>query len=307
MQKLFWKTKHGKTMAAAEKPFKTEDDFERFILNTKEILSDIYILKRQVRAGRDILDMVGVDQDNSAVIIENKNVSVDEEILPQIMRYAIWAETHQDTIKTWWLEATDRPDDLEIDWDHLQIRLTVLAPSIKPTVPRLVKKLGLAVDLIEIRKFVVGSDEIIVVNQLELPVEEGRAIAKGMAVYNKEYYKERRNPRSVDAFFKLQAELERIVKSRGWNLESKINANYACFKCGSSNVFGVSWIGTKSFEVYIKLPESKFTKAKRLCPYPSEYDGRWMGVRATEDLKPKRLIPLLQFAYDSFVGEHPVD
>jgi hypothetical protein len=50
MQKLFWKTKRGKTIAATEAPFKTEDEFERFILETKEIFSDIFILKRQVRA-----------------------------------------------------------------------------------------------------------------------------------------------------------------------------------------------------------------------------------------------------------------
>jgi hypothetical protein len=150
MQKLFLKDKRGKITATTQITFKTEDEFERFIFGAKEILSDIFILKRQVRAGRDIPDMVGVDQENCAVIIENKNVQVDEEILPQIMRYAIWAETHQDTIKAWWLEAEDRPDDLEIDWDHLQIRLIVLAPSIKATVPRLVGKLGYPVDLIEI-------------------------------------------------------------------------------------------------------------------------------------------------------------
>jgi hypothetical protein len=213
MQKLFWKTRRGNTIAATESSFKTEEEFERFILQTKEILSDVLILKRQVRAGRDIPDMVGVDQENCAVIIENKNVSVDEEILPQIMRYAIWAETHQDTIRVWWQEAEDPPD---IDWERLQIRLIVLAPSIKPTVPRLVKKLGYVVDLIEIKKFAVGSDEIIVVNQLESPIEEGRVNAKGMPVYDREFYKDRRNPTSVGAFFDLEGELERIVKHEGW-------------------------------------------------------------------------------------------
>ena len=290
---------------ATEAPFKTEDEFERFVLDTKEILSDIFILKRQVRAGKNIPDMVGVDQDNFAVIIENKNKLVDEEILPQIMRYAVWAETHQDTIRLWWREADATPDGLEIDWERLQIRLVVLAPSIKPTVPRLVKKLGYEVDLIEIKKFVVGSDEIIVVNQLESPVEEGRASAKGMAVYNKEFYKDRKNPRSVDAFFKLQAELERIVKSKGWNLEPKINANYAAFKHDSRNVFGVSWSGTKSFEIFVHLPKNKRTQAKRLCPYPSEVYDRGLWLTPTENLKPNRLISLLQFAYDSWVGEHP--
>ena len=304
MQKLFWKTKRGKTIAATEAPFKTEDEFERFILGTKEILSDIFILKRQVRAGRDVPDMVGVDQENCAVIIENKNVPVDEESLPQIMRYAIWAETHQDTIRVWWQEAEDRPG---IDWERLQIRLIVLAPSIKPTVPRLVRKLGYAVDLIEIKKFVVGSDEIIVVNQLELPVEEGRASAKGLQVYDREFYKDRRNPRSVEAFFELEGELERIVKRKAWNLEPKFNADYAGFKHGFFNVFSVNWVGTKSFAVFVKLPKSKIAKGKRLCPYPSEYRWKNLIIRATDNLRPKRLIPLLQFAYDSLVGEHPAD
>lgn len=309
MQKLFWKSKRGKVIAATEVQFKTEEEFERYVLAAKEILSDIFILKRQVRAGRDIPDMVGIDQDNSAVIIENKNKPVDEEILPQIMRYAIWAETHQDTIKAWWLEAKDRPDEMEIDWDHLQIRLIVLAPSIKLTVPRLVKKLGYTVDLIEIKKFVLGSDEIVFVNQLESPEEERRGTTKSMQVYDKEFYKERRNLRSVDAFFDLEADLERIVVKKGWRLEPKFNAYYAGFKHGFFNVFGIHWVGSKSFEIFVKIPKIKASKAKKLCPYPSEYNQRWkqLTIRVTENLKPNRMTPLLQLAYDSLVGEHPAE
>jgi hypothetical protein len=309
MQKLFWKTKNAKTIEASEISFKTEDEFERFIFNTKEILPDVFILKRQVRAGKDIPDLVGVDENNSAVIIENKNVEVGEEILPQIMRYAVWAETHQDTIRLWWQEAEDRPEDIEIDWEKLQIRLIVLAPAIKSTVPRLVKKLGYPVDLIEIKKFVVGKDEIILLNKIEAPAEEGRAVAKGMPVYDKEFYKDRKNPRSVDAFFKLQAEIERIVKRKGWKLEPKMNANYAAFNHGFFNAFGIGWAGTKSFEIFVKLPKNKLAKAKRLCPYPVKYDDRWkqVTVKATDDLKPERMIPVFQFAHDLLVGEHPAD
>lgn len=309
MQKVFWKPKRGKVIAITEVPFRTEDEFERYVLTAKEILSDIFILKHQVKGGRDIPDMVGIDQDNRAVIVENKNKPVDEAILPQIMRYAIWADTHQDAIKAWWLEAKDRPDDLEVDWDRLQIRLIVLAPSIKPTVPRLVKKLGYAVDLVEIKKFAIGSDEIVFVNQLESPEEESRGTTKGMPVYDREFYEERRNPRSVDAFFDLEADLERIVVKKGWNLKPKFNAYYAGFKHGFFNVFGVHWVGTKSLEIFVKIPKVKVAKAKRLCPYPSEYNQRWkqLTIRVTEGLKPKRLTPLVQLAYDSLVGEHPAE
>ena len=64
-------------VSAIETPFKTEDEFERYIETAKEVLSDIFILKRQVRAGGDIPDMVGIDRDNYVVVIENKNVMVD--------------------------------------------------------------------------------------------------------------------------------------------------------------------------------------------------------------------------------------
>ena len=309
MQKIFWKPKLGKVISATEVPFKTEDEFERYVSTVKEILPDICVLQRQVRAGQDILDMLGVDRDSSAVIIENKNKVVDEGILPQIMRYAIWAETHQGEIRALWAEAKDRPDDIKIDWDHLQIRLIVLAPSIKPTVPRLVKKLGYPVDLIEIKKFAVGSDEIIVVNQLELPEEEKRGATKGMPVYDRAFYKEWYNPTSVDAFFALEAELEKLVKKKGWNLEPKFNSAYVGFKHGFFNAFGIEWIGTKSFEVFVKVPKDKVAKAKKLCPYPSDYNTRWknLSVSATDKLNLKRLVPLLQFAYDLLVGQHPAE
>jgi hypothetical protein len=311
MQKLFWKTKHGKVIAAIEVPFKTEEEFERYVQTTKEILSDIFILKRQVRAGRDIPDMVGIDQENYAVIIENKNQPVDEGILPQIVRYAVWAETHQDAIKAWWYEAKDRSDDIgdiDIKWDRLQIRVIVLAPSIKPTVPRLVKKLGYPVELIEIKKFVVGHDEIILVNQLETPDEEGRGPTRGMQDYDRQFYEQNHNPRSVDAFFDMVTGFEKIVKNKGWNLKPKFNAYYAGFKYqgGFFNVFGVTWVGNKSLGVFVKIPKDKVARAKKLCPYPSEYDQRWkdLNIRVTDNFKPKRLVPLLQFAYDLLVGQH---
>jgi hypothetical protein len=84
MQQLYWKTKGGKVVSAIETHFKSEDEFERYVETAKEVLSDIFILKRQVRAGSDIPDMVGIDGDNYVVIIENKNVTVDEETTEQV-------------------------------------------------------------------------------------------------------------------------------------------------------------------------------------------------------------------------------
>jgi len=306
MQKLFWKTKGGKVISAIETPFRTEDEFERYIETAKEILFDIFILKRQVRAGGDIPDMVGIDGDNNVVVIENKNVMVDEGILPQLLRYAVWAETHPDAIKAMWLEAKEKPKNLEIDWDRLQIRVVVLAPSIKLNVPHLIKKIDYQVDLIELKKFVVGKDEFILVNKLEEPDTESKRPTKGRAIYDKTYYLESFNANSVETFFELKKQFEQIVMSKGWKLDPKLGVNKVVFNYGFFNAFGIRWETTKSLWIFIKVAKGQLAKAKRLCPYPIEYEEGWSSIwiEVTDKMQPKKLVPLLQRAYDDMRGEH---
>jgi hypothetical protein len=296
MQKLFWKTKSGKIVSAVETPFKTEEEFECYIETAKEVLSGITILTRQVRAGGDIPDMVGIDRDNYVVVIENKNVMVDEGILPQVLRYAVWAETHPDAIKAMWFEAKEKP---EIDWNRLQIRVVVLAPSIKLTVPRLVKKIGYLVDLIEIKKFVLGKDEFIFVRKLEEPDTESKRPTAGRESYDRAYYEEWADPDSIETFFALKKEFEKIVRNKGWNLEAKFTSSSVVFKNGFFNAFGIRLASAKSLDIFINLPKQQVAAAKRLCPYPIYYEEGWRAVwlDVTDKLRPKKLLPLLQRAY----------
>lgn len=50
MANLFWKNPVG-VKALLATPFKTEDEFERTVFGTSELLEDIFLLKRQVRGG----------------------------------------------------------------------------------------------------------------------------------------------------------------------------------------------------------------------------------------------------------------
>ena len=47
---LFWKNPDG-TKSLLANPFKTEEDFERAVFDTPELLGDIFLLKRQIRGG----------------------------------------------------------------------------------------------------------------------------------------------------------------------------------------------------------------------------------------------------------------
>lgn len=49
---LYLKNKQNKLVSASENPFKTESELEEYIMKTPEIFSDIFIIKRQIKAGK---------------------------------------------------------------------------------------------------------------------------------------------------------------------------------------------------------------------------------------------------------------
>src|SRR5258706_2557626 len=153
MANLFWKTK-TKTKSLLATPFKTEEEFERTVFETSELLEDIFLLKRQVRGGSktSIPDIIGLDSDGNVCIIEMKNVPVDANIIPQVLQYAFWAESNPDSVKSLWLESENKPDDLSISWDDIQVRILVIAPSILRSTMDIVEKINYPVDLIEVTR-----------------------------------------------------------------------------------------------------------------------------------------------------------
>ncbi len=306
MQNLFWK-KNRKMVSVEELPFRTEDELEKYVLGDgAELLGDIFIIKRQVRAGGDIPDLVGIDRDNNVVIIENKNKEVTGDILPQILRYALWAETNPDSIKALWLGVEDKPEDIEIDWDKLEIRIVILAPKIHLSVARYIKKLNYRVELIEVKRFAKKKEELVLLNKLEDEDQiASKKVAKGLEEYDRTFYKKFRNKSSVGKFFELATNIEQIIKKNGWKLEKKFNKHYVGFKHGFPNAFGIHWVSSKSLEVFLKLPKSEFGKMRKLIPYKSEYDERWKQatVRIDDQFKPQRLIPAFRMSYEYILGK----
>ncbi|MFH1968676.1 MAG: hypothetical protein ABIJ84_04810 [bacterium] len=306
MYNLYIKKGKDKLISAIEKSFQTEEEFENYIMGAKEIFSDIFILRRQVHAvhsGRDIPDIIGIDRDNNIVIIENKNVVVTEDILSQILRYAFWAETNPDSIKAMWLETEDRPDDIEVEWDNVNIRVIVLAPSIKLSVPRLLKKINYAVDLVVVKRFLIGDEESILLHKFEEELEIKPKTARGLEIYDKEYQKDNRNPKSVDEFFSVVEEIEKIVKKNGWSLEKKLNKYYVGFKSGFPLVFGVSWSSSRSFGIFLKVQPKEVPEFRKMCPYEFVYDKQWKQAWLKYDSKISisKLEKTFKWTYDSFL------
>ena len=168
MANLFWKTGKG-TRALLDKPFSSEDEFERMVFTTSELLKDIFLLQRQIRGGNKpgIPDILGIDREGNVCIVEMKNTEVDANIIPQVLHYAFWAETNPDSVKSLWLECSDKPDDIEINWDDLGVRILVIAPSIHRSTLDLVNRITYPVELIEVKRWVEGQNAFLFVNKLE--------------------------------------------------------------------------------------------------------------------------------------------
>ena len=305
MANLFWKTGDN-TSALLATPFKSEEQFEKTVFETSELLSDIFLLKRQVRGGhkQGIPDIIGVDSDGNICIIEMKNTTVDSSIIPQVLQYAFWAETNPDSVKSLWLEADEKPDDISISWDECQVRILIVAPSILRSTLALIDKINYSVDLIEIKRWVERDNEFLLVNKLEEEkISKRTKPVKGLENYDEPFYKSHYNKQSAAKFMKYVREVEKLVESNGWQLETKFNKKYCSFKAGFFNVFGVHWVGTKTFAFFFKITKAE---AESININITKYQSQWKQAVYYIDpdkTKVKDFLALFEIAYKKHTGD----
>ena len=235
--------------------------------------------------------------------MELKNCPVDSSIIPQVLQYAFWAEKNPDSIKSLWLESDNRPDDITPSWDDLQVRILVIAPSILRSTLDLVDKINYKVDLIEVKKWIEGKNEILFVNKLEPEPKKPTRPVSGQPTYDEEFYKTIYNHASVDQFLRYAADLDKYVKKQGWELEIKFNQYYCGFKGGFFNAFGIKWIGSKTFAFFFKLPKKE---AENLGPVMSKYENQWKEAVyniSPDKTKISNFKPLFERAYKKLSGD----
>jgi hypothetical protein len=256
MANLYWKHQN-KVSELETKPFPTEADFEKYLFENQNLLGDdLFIIKRQVRTGtkEDILDMIGVDRDSRICIIELKNVEATEDIVPQALRYAIWAETNPDSIKNLWLECKNKPDDINIDWDNLEIRILLVAPAFRQNVLKISKKINYKTELYKVLRYSDSDNEFVSVEILE---EDEKKIVSTHAKeeWDWKYYEANHDKDSVENFRKAVHQIDDLCKKQKWNVPFNLNKAYVGFKKGKHVLFDVGWVSISTWCVHIKVPE----------------------------------------------------
>lgn len=308
MANLFWKQKGDKTLNLLSSPFTSEEEFEKVIFETKEILEDIFLIKRQVRGGKKagIPDIVGIDNDGNVCIVEMKNTTIDSSVIPQVLTYAFWAQKNPDSIKNLWLETPEQPEDVVVNWDNYEVRIIIIAPAIERSTLELVNTINYPVDLIEIKRWVEGTNQFLLVNKLEPEQPKKVKTIRGLEVYDRAFYEGHYNKNSVETFLSFAQETEKIIKTKGWPLEKKFNKHYCGFKHGFFNAFGIKWIGSKTFAFFFKLPKSVAEKIQPEGLKMDRYEDQWKEAVYKIDpsaTKVETFLPLFQKALDFVMGK----
>lgn len=308
MANLFWKQKGGKTLNLLSSPFTSEEDFEKVIFQTKEILEDIFLIKRQIRGGKKagIPDIVGIDNDGNVCIVEMKNVPIDASVIPQVLAYAFWAQKNPDSIKNLWLEAPEQPEDVVVNWDNYEVRIIIIAPSIEHSTLELVNTINYSVDLIEVKRWAEGTNHFLLVNKLEPEQPKKVKPVRGLEVYDRKFYEDHYNKQSVDSFLAYAEETEHLVKTKGWPLEMKFNKHYCGLKHGFFNAFGIKWIGSKTFAFFFKLPKAVAIKIQPKGLKMDRYEDQWKEAVYNIDpssTRVKSFLPLFQKSLDVIMGK----
>jgi len=257
MLNLYWRSGET-TRSLIEKPFDYEQQLEQYIFEHQEILGgDVVIIHRQVRTGsrEGIPDMIGVDQNGGICVIEVKNVVANESILPQALGYALWAEGNPDSLKAIWLESKNAPDDIAVDWSDLGIRVILIAPEFQPNVRRMALRIGFDIELLQVRRFGLDDDELLLVEVLDEVPQRTPGVTRVKGDWTWAYYEQEHGQEATAEFRTAVESLDAFVQRKGWQLRYNLNKSYTGFKLGHNVVFYVSWGGPHAWKVIAKLDQ----------------------------------------------------
>ena len=179
----------------------------------------------------------------------------------------------------------------------------IIAPAFKPSVQRLIDRIKYPVDLIEFKKFNDGKTDYIFLNTLQIEETKPMKPVATSREYDRKHYENRFNTESAREFWKLAKKVENYVKSKGWNLTRKNNKYFISFKYGFFQVFGITFVGSKTFCLFFKISEriAKKMKIKGAKLYKYSWKGAHYKIDSAQ-VNLSKFSSLFRTAYKNVIG-----
>lgn len=264
----------GRSETIPEDPFSPEEKLEIFLFTHPEVLGEVVILDRQSGTRTDRPDLIGVDGEGNVLVIEVKDEAATYDVVSQVLRYALWAKNNPDSVRVLWHKLSKRPSGREPDWSDLSVKIVVVAPDFEQSVLRATSAVRYSTSLIQLNRFASNGNEFVVVREVSLDDDEGSLPVRTKGDYtNPSWHRGEmgRNSNSIQVYFQVAKEIEKLTASRGWPLDTRYNQNEMNMKLGAHVAFGIAWDTTKSLYLYFHhVPLAVQRKFKRLGVYRSQ-------------------------------------
>jgi hypothetical protein len=188
----------------------------------------------------------------------------------------------------------------------MDIRVILIAPSFKNTVPRMAGKLGYATELIQIRRYGLEGEEFLLVEFLEPETPPKPGVTKVKEEWDWDFYAREHGQEAARQFRKTVEAIDAFVHKQGWDVRYNLNKYYTGFKLGNRIVFDVIWGGSYVWKVEMKLPKERGEAFQGEHWEFQRYDADFHNV-VFRPLRPeapniKELEPLLIEAYKNIAG-----
>lgn len=292
-----------------EEPFESEAEFERFVCDNPQLLGEgIEIVDRQVICDAGRMDILALDKSrrqDRVVIVELKNVPADIKVLLQTLRYANWAITNQDSVRVL-LQNKKFPND-KIEFDP--IRVIVVAPEIEEALLDLSQhiKETFVFDFIELRRFKQNGERFVIVTRPGSDDDLTRE-TESIEDWGWDQYRDRLGwtNEQVELGQALFNGIEKKIRSKDWDLETRFVQSYIAFKRGYKRVVGLDQKGKDSFYVFFMgrpttvYPNISVPKDLEIIEHPQHKTDALIVNDPNFDLD--KLDPLLKASYDIVTG-----
>jgi hypothetical protein len=290
-------------------PFKDETvDLEGFIKRNPTVLGNgVRVFAEQVDTGfGDRIDLLALDESSTSgelLLIELKNVSADEKVLLQALRYASWMVGNPDSVRL----LLERQS---IDASTIDIRpiIIIVAPEIESGLIEMSQYVSdFQFSFVEISRFKNGGDRFVLINW-RTPVGKAPPGVQARDDWDWEKYQRdlKISAERIDTGKMFASQLLDLADEHGWQVEMRFRKWYVPFQLpGPWNVFelglsGATGSGT-GWNIAIKLPGPPEASDLPSWVVSPKWEASYNNVRITlpeRGLNLRDLEPLLEAAYE---------
>jgi hypothetical protein len=216
---------------------------QEFMTNNLQVLGNMIVLDQFYNTKEaGIMDMIGLDVDEKRVsIMELKNVVVDERVIPQVLRYVLWARENPEYFRNKIVQRKDKElkdivrDEDDVNYDP---RIVLIAPSFSSQLLKQSQLLDVDISFVEISRYKSGNDLFVTVDYKKVE-EIGTRLPTTRQSWSWEKYKAdlEINDTIISIGQNLERQLDTLILEKGWDLRKSFGKGFVAYKSGWRNVF----------------------------------------------------------------------